>query len=82
MLGAAGLDGRVHLFLVTLRAHVEGYDPDLEDSVSYVVLPCVAYGSLLDGAAGNPRGSRAAQFAAEGSVVRCSLTACAMLETA
>jgi hypothetical protein len=62
-LGASGVLGVGYIFLVTRRAvRQTGYRPVLEDWIWHVVLPLVAYGSLLAAAVALDRHSTTALF--------------------
>jgi hypothetical protein len=51
LLGLTGLFGILYVLRAMARARrLESYRPDLEDWISYTVLPLLAYGSLLGGA--------------------------------
>jgi len=63
MIGLAGCYGVVHLIRAWLVSrHLNTYQPDLEDKISYTILPIVAYCVLIAGAAFLVPAPRGAMF--------------------
>ena len=70
LLGLAGFYGVVHVLRVMLRARrLDSYRPDLEDWLSYVGFPLLAYGTILVGALAIPAAPRQALFAVAGAAL-------------
>lgn len=70
LIALAGLYGVVHVLRVIYRAkRLSTYRPDLEDWISYAVLPFVAYGAIFAGAIALPVVPVSALFALASSVV-------------
>jgi hypothetical protein len=69
MLGLAGAAGVLYIVIIARRhATLQTYRPDMEDWVWNVVLPFVAYGTLLSGAIAMPIASPGALFAPAAAV--------------
>ena len=70
ILGLAGAGGLVYIVLIARRqATLQTYRPDMEDWAWYVVLPFVAYATLLAGAIAMPIAAPGALYAPAAAVL-------------
>ena len=68
--GVTGLAGVAYAVRVAFRTKgLSRYEPDVEDWTWYAILPFVAYGAVLGGAAGLPFDAHHAMFAIGGGVL-------------